>query len=611
MMNFDAISTVDLVPLVLSVLLISLMRRTAKNRALDAENEGEVEVPRFAYADYKRHMERIAGNVKRGEERGGALRCSCANYASNVGTDGVSGEILKHCKVFTSDCALGSTGVYRDFNKYYVTGRRMAERVLKGKEFAKGGMYDLFRSWFGGSVFCSSEGFGYCYKMKTLHNSFGNFTECDDVVRGVVDRLKREIKSLKKSNEYATINLNSAMRRCTLDVVHRYMTGRGVHECHSEGEIQAYLDAVDYLRVNAVRVGSGRGRIIHVILRAAEKVFGVGAVISLVFVLDGSFKFFNWIVNYARCNVACIKCLASSLVNPLGPRLPCEKCKAIKMIRICKSFALRSVEMSKSCSRFGKFRNNVIKDVVEGESVTKMVMNLIAKFADPKKPKQSAARSPFITKKSAEEYCVDEMVTLLFAGSDTSSTVITVALLKLCSADMKTFVMRGGGAGDKGSDEHEEEDEVVKYVIEEALRLHPPSPYVARRCVEEAKLYLEGTKKYVVVPRNAVVTVWLQCANLDASKYGNDASEFIPSRRRFHNSNSTKTSSAPSHVSFATGGRQCFGSQIARRVTRDFVKAWRREFRWRFNGDIEVSQGFTNVWRDSGGVEVAFRDGGG
>lgn len=92
-------------------------------------------------------------------------------------------------------------------------------------------------------------------------------------------------------------------------------------------------------------------------------------------------------------------------------------------------------------------------------------------------------------------------------------------------------------------------------ILQEVLRLYPPTPTLTRRTKEMVKL------GKVTIPQGVYLTLLLGLPNYDTNIWGDDANEFNPERFSDGVSNATKIQSLFSP--FASGPRSCIGQNFA------------------------------------------------
>ncbi|XP_045493240.1 cytochrome P450 4C1-like [Colias croceus] len=151
----------------------------------------------------------------------------------------------------------------------------------------------------------------------------------------------------------------------------------------------------------------------------------------------------------------------------------------------------------------------------------------------------------------------EEVLTLLFAGSDTSSIVIcnTLTLLaKYPKVQEKVYEELREVLGDTGRSVTKDDLKEVKYlerVVRESMRLYPPAPLLVRQTTEETKL-----PSGVTLPADTGVIMPIWGVGRDKEAWGPDADCFNPDR--FLPENKTGP-----FLAFSSGPRNCVGYQYA------------------------------------------------
>ena len=74
--------------------------------------------------------------------------------------------------------------------------------------------------------------------------------------------------------------------------------------------------------------------------------------------------------------------------------------------------------------------------------------------------------------------------------------------------------------------DHESDNEYVRAIANEALRLRPPAPFILRQAVSEVTLSTGRT-----IGAGELVAILVDPANRDTEVFGDDAAEFRPNRR--------------------------------------------------------------------------------
>eukprot|EP01103_Thecamoeba_quadrilineata_P011955 TRINITY_DN2972_c1_g3_i1.p1 TRINITY_DN2972_c1_g3~~TRINITY_DN2972_c1_g3_i1.p1 ORF type:complete len:507 (-),score=124.81 TRINITY_DN2972_c1_g3_i1:54-1574(-) len=170
----------------------------------------------------------------------------------------------------------------------------------------------------------------------------------------------------------------------------------------------------------------------------------------------------------------------------------------------------------------------------------------------------------------SERELVDQVLTFLFAGSDTTSNLVAWVIYFMCECpeeqerviNESKEVLKNGDqvTGDVLNELH-----VIRRVLEETLRLRPPVPGFLDRIVTE-----KTTLKGIELEKGTAVTPWFLNNHTSPAFWGADAEEFKPDRFRTDPSTSKPTVGSqepiPSqfvYTPFSAGPRNCIGQKFA------------------------------------------------
>lgn len=183
-----------------------------------------------------------------------------------------------------------------------------------------------------------------------------------------------------------------------------------------------------------------------------------------------------------------------------------------------------------------------------------------------------------------------EMDSMFAAGSDTTAHAMSFILLLLAMYPehqenareevLKLFQKMKENDDDSIARHYLHELSYLDRVINECLRLYPPTPLIARELIGPVKL-----KSGIILPRGTTIGVGIHSVQRDKKIWGKDADEFNPDRFLPENLKSIKNFSY-SFIPFAAGDRNCVGLKFARysmkmmlmKVLRDFVLETDEEF---------------------------------
>ena len=162
----------------------------------------------------------------------------------------------------------------------------------------------------------------------------------------------------------------------------------------------------------------------------------------------------------------------------------------------------------------------------------------------------------------------DQALTFVLAGHETTSNLMTWALYVLMTNEKvlqacQDEVDRVLPNGIELTSEHLNQLPVCEAVVQETLRLYPPAPFVARRCVREHHIGSEGQRQ-ILVPVGAELTVntyilhrreeyWPRPNEFDYTRWMRDP---VTGRK-------PKLAHPFCYLPFAAGPRNCIGQNFA------------------------------------------------
>ena len=168
-----------------------------------------------------------------------------------------------------------------------------------------------------------------------------------------------------------------------------------------------------------------------------------------------------------------------------------------------------------------------------------------------------AARHPDTGEAMSDEGVVDNLLTMLFAGHETTAKALAWTLYLLARAPewqerVRAEVADVIGDADISAD-HVDRLEVCERVLKESMRLYPPVPVIARRPVRDVDL--DGYD----IPADAQVVIPLFCLHRHRALW-TDPDRFDPDRfLGERGANLPRTQYMP----FGGGGRTCIGNSFA------------------------------------------------
>jgi len=217
---------------------------------------------------------------------------------------------------------------------------------------------------------------------------------------------------------------------------------------------------------------------------------------------------------------------------------------------------------------------------------------------------------------------LDEAITLMFAGQDTSAATMgwILHLLSLNSKvqeKLREEVLLGIGDKGKGGGVVTKEGVMgLKYlgaVIKEGMRLYPVAPFVVRRVVGEDMVIeredAEGGREKVRLTKGTLGVVWIHGLHRN-DKYWARPDEFLPERwleggleEEGKGKVDFGVKNAGCYMPFAGGPRGCIGREIANVVIRILLAKCMVEYEVVGKGALkEMEAGFTVL--PTGGVNV-------
>jgi len=165
-----------------------------------------------------------------------------------------------------------------------------------------------------------------------------------------------------------------------------------------------------------------------------------------------------------------------------------------------------------------------------------------------------------------EQLIVDECLTFLFAGHDTTSNLISWAIYMLTQypEEMKKVQEEVDRVLEGREPTFADLDQLkyTKCVVLETLRLRVPIPIVERRAPVDRELVMsDGTVEQI--PEGTVMWLMLGKAMKDPRYWGSDSEAFRPSRFDKANADNEPNRHHYSFTPFSAGARNCIGQKFA------------------------------------------------
>ena len=213
----------------------------------------------------------------------------------------------------------------------------------------------------------------------------------------------------------------------------------------------------------------------------------------------------------------------------------------------------------------------------------------------------------------SDDDIVNQLLTFLAAGHETTASVFTWAIYELCKhPEMQTRLREEIRSNipsivDESKTIEAADIDNLPYlnaVCLETLRRRSPVPVTLRAAREDATLCGH------FIPKDTIISVPIDAMNRSKALWGNDAEDFNP--ERWLGPGKAKTGGASSNYAFMTflhGPRSCIGQAFAKGEFACLVAAWVGRFETKFaNGDYEARGAAGGVTvRPEGGLWVKVR----
>ena len=191
---------------------------------------------------------------------------------------------------------------------------------------------------------------------------------------------------------------------------------------------------------------------------------------------------------------------------------------------------------------------------------------------------------------------LDEAITLLFAGQDTSAATLswTLHLLSLSpkrqdrlAQEVRRIMTEEGVNEDGSSGLNKRVLTKMTYldaVIKESMRLYPVAPFVVRRLPFSVTVGGDENQQHsprVTIPANTVACIWIYGLHRHPD-FWSQPEEFVPERwlvEDNHNMDAGITNGA--YMPFAAGPRNCVGQPLANIILRTLLARLVSNFEFR------------------------------
>ncbi|KAL9099341.1 MAG: hypothetical protein Q9163_005146 [Psora crenata] len=204
----------------------------------------------------------------------------------------------------------------------------------------------------------------------------------------------------------------------------------------------------------------------------------------------------------------------------------------------------------------------------------------------------------------SEEDLVNQLMTFLAAGHETTATALCWAICMLCKyPEVQTQLqreVRSALPDPRNSDLTISASDIdslpyLNAVCNEVLRLLPPGPRQARVSANNTTLLGH------FIPKNTSIVLPAWAVNTSAALWGDDAKEFNPGRWLGKGKSNGGAASNYANLTFMHGPRSCIAQSFAKGELACLMAAWARTFDTAFakaNYVIEVQNGITMKPKD-------------
>ena len=178
---------------------------------------------------------------------------------------------------------------------------------------------------------------------------------------------------------------------------------------------------------------------------------------------------------------------------------------------------------------------------------------------------------------------LDEAITLLFAGQDTSAATLswTLHLLSLyptvqakLASEVRSALSGVNGETDLSIIMNKRFLSKLSYldaVIKESMRLYPVAPFIVRRLTENLTLR-ETSDTSVTLPKNSLACIWIYALHRNPL-FWHHPDDFLPERWLEENGDAHKDVGIThgAYMPFALGLRNCVGQPLAHSILRSLL----------------------------------------
>lgn len=209
---------------------------------------------------------------------------------------------------------------------------------------------------------------------------------------------------------------------------------------------------------------------------------------------------------------------------------------------------------NRKISRLKEEIDSMILEVVKARSETRHDKDLLQLILDAAKS-EGDLTSDFDTKK----FIIDNCKSMYFAGHETTAISASWCLMLLAAhpdwqARIRAEVLEVCGHNPPDSDKFRSM-KMLNMVIQEALRLYPPSAFVVRESLQDINL------KGVEILKGCIIQIPVAFLHQHSELWGKDAHRFNPARFAEGTARACKIPQA--YMPFGAGNRVCAGQHFA------------------------------------------------
>jgi cytochrome P450 len=195
-----------------------------------------------------------------------------------------------------------------------------------------------------------------------------------------------------------------------------------------------------------------------------------------------------------------------------------------------------------------------------------------------------------------EETLIDQMMTFLIAGHETTSTSLIWAIYLLCvNPEVQTRLraeirenLPSPDAAATATVTSQQIDHMsyLNAVCSEVLRFYPPVPLIFRDAAQDTSI--QGH----FVPKGTRIMISPWATNKDVSLWGPDASKFNPDRWLVNDTQSANGGAASNYafLTFLQGPRSCIGQTFARAEFACLLAAWVGRLEFTLKNELEFDE---------------------